>query len=196
METTDITTSPCFISDGSLNLFFASRRRLSGWQYFPFSDHCPSALSRHGIDLISWFALLLSQDQLLESSLVPTPVSFQEQSSFPSCAGDRGLMVQPALLLLFSWPAQMNWRSPFTLHNFNLYSTAQGPESGMGVSTCRLWDQTGLTVVVIKTCCSWMAHSVSCENREYWFSQLLAAFSSRSSQHFRLRCLFCFSELN
>lgn len=80
MEATDISSGPNSISDGNLNLFrfFASRRRVSRWQYFPFSDHCHFLLfSQCGIDFISCFAVLPTQGQLMVSflSLLPPYLS-------------------------------------------------------------------------------------------------------------------------
>lgn len=127
MEKPDISSSPNFISDGNLNLFsfFACRRRLSRWQYLPFSDHCHFLLfSQHGIDFISCFALLPTQGQLMVSSLTATPVSFPAQSSSPSCAREESwwsasvtASVFPDLFsLLHKWNGDHPLHSTVSIH--------------------------------------------------------------------------------
>lgn len=108
--------------------------------------------------------------------LTAAPVSFQEWSNFALVQGKKGWW--PAGVIASVFPNLFSLLQKWNRYNPLCYVVSIHTQHWrdqimeLGVSTCRSQDQIWLTVVMIKTGCNWMVLSVSCEKREYWFSQI------------------------
>lgn len=195
METTDINSNPNFISDENLDLFsfFASRRRLSRWQHFPFSIHCHFLLfSQCGIDFISCFALQLTHG-------VPslTPYLSRNRAVSLLVQGKKGwwsasviASVFPDLFsLLHKWNRDHPLRYTISIHTRRRRGRLMELEFLLWVTGSN-WTHSGNNQNPLQSNGSFSV---------LWEKECIAPASSKpcsllgSIQHFSLRCLFCFT---